>query len=45
MGLRRFFTWPREDYFILAGGIALAIALRASLLDFTTISPSCLATR
>ena len=34
---RRFFTWPLEDYFILAGGMALAIALRLSLLDFTTL--------
>ena len=34
---RRFSAWPREDYFILGGGIALAIALRVSLLDFTTL--------
>ena len=37
MESRRFSTQRLEDYFILAGGIALALALRVSLMSFTTL--------
>src|SRR3990172_3814981 len=37
MGQRRFSPRPFEDYLILAVGIVLAVALRASLLNFTTL--------
>ena len=37
MESRRFSTQRLEDYFILAGGIALALALRVSLMNFTTL--------
>jgi len=37
MKSHRFSTQQLEDYFILAGGIALALALRASLMNFTTL--------
>jgi Gpi18-like mannosyltransferase len=37
MASRRLSTQRLDDYLILAGGLALALALRASLLNFTTL--------